>query len=174
MADPSEVRELQSAISALENQRDLLGDSVVDTSIAALRLKLSELRRTREPREQLRRQGTVLFADVSGFTSICSRNDAENVTEAINALWESLDGIIMSYGGTVDKHIGDCVMAVWGASGVREDDPVRAVEAALSMQDAASSISSGSRGLIPKFEIRIGLHSGPVFISSVGDRKSVV
>ena len=168
MADPSEARELQSAIEALETQRGLLGDSVVDTSISALRLKLAELEKNQEPREQLRRQGTVLFADVSGFTSICSKNDAENVTEAINALWESLDAIIISCGGTVDKHIGDCVMAVWGASGVKEDDPVRAVEAALSMQEAASSISSGSRGLIPKFEIRIGLHSGPVFISSVG------
>ncbi len=168
MADPSEAKELQSAIDALETQRGLLGDSVVDTSIAALRLKLAELDNNREPREQLRRQGTVLFADVSGFTGICSRNDAENVTEAINALWESLDAIIISCGGTVDKHIGDCVMAVWGASGVREDDPVRAVEAALAMQEAASSISDGSRGLIPKFEIRIGVHSGPVFISSVG------
>ncbi len=75
--------------------------------------------------------------------------------------------MIIDHGGTVDKHIGDCVMAVWGLQGVREDDPSRAVEAALVMQNAADFISSESDGLIPPFRIRIGIHSGPVFISPV-------
>lgn len=168
MEENPEIRELRRTIQALEAQRNSLGDAVVDTSISALRGKLAELQREWKPDEQLRRNATVLFADVSGFTSICRVNDAENVTEAINSLWQSLDSIIISFGGTVDKHIGDCVMAVWGIQGVREDDPVRAVNAALSMQEASSAISGDSRGLIPPFRIRIGVHTGPVFMSRVG------
>lgn len=170
MPETPEEKELLSAIGALETRRGMLGDAVVDTSIAALRQKLQQLQaeRGKAGSSRQRKQATVLFADVSGFTSICSGNDAETVTEAINTLWEALDSIIMSRGGTVDKHIGDCVMAVWGTRGVREDDPVRAVDAALAMQETAPLISGGSRGLIPPFRIRIGIHTGPVFLSDVG------
>jgi class 3 adenylate cyclase/tetratricopeptide (TPR) repeat protein len=163
-----EASELRAAIAALKNQRGLLGDAVVNTSIEALSRKLEALEQKSASEEPLRRNVTVVFADVSGFTAICRSHDPENVTEAINALWTSLDSIIVSRGGTVDKHIGDCVMAVWGASGVREDDPARAVDAALAMRDATHGISTGSMGLIPPFSIRIGIHTGPAFISRVG------
>ncbi len=169
MVENLEVLNLQQAIDTLESQRDLLGDQVVDTSLAVLQEKLKLLQiKMKAPGEQLRKFATVVFADVSGFTSICRNNDAENVTGAINTLWRALDTVIIDHGGTVDKHIGDCVMAVWGLDGVREDDPSRAVEAALVMQNAADFISSESDGLIPPFRIRIGIHSGSVFISPVG------
>ncbi len=170
MPESLEEKELLSAIGALETRRGVLGDAVVDTSIAALRQKLQQLQaeRGKHTASRQRKQATVLFADVSGFTSICSGNDAETVTDAINSLWEALDSIIISRGGTVDKHIGDCVMAVWGTRGVREDDAVRAVDAALAMQETAPAISGGSGGLIPPFRIRIGIHTGPVFLSDVG------
>lgn len=168
MAESPEVLNLRKTMETLETQRDLLGDAVVNTSLAALREKLTALEAEKDPGEQLRKYVTVVFADVSGFTSICRTNDAENVTGAINILWRALDTVIINHGGTVDKHIGDCVMAVWGLEGVREDDPVRAVEAALAMQNAADFISGESDGLIPAFQIRIGIHSGPAFISPVG------
>lgn len=168
MSDPKRIQELKNAVTALESQRDLLGDSVVDTSVSALKQKLQKLSGQTESKEQLRKYATVLFADVSGFTAICSRNDAENVTDAINALWEPLDRIIVNSGGRIDKHIGDCVMAVWGAEVVREDDALRAVRAALSMQLAAWEISADSSGSIPPLQIRIGLHTGHLFVTPVG------
>ncbi len=168
MAENSDILDLNKAIKTLESQRSLLGDVVVDISLAALREKLAVLEETAETGRQLRKYVTVVFADVSGFTSICRTNDAENVTGAINTLWKALDTVIIDCGGTVDKHIGDCVMAVWGLESVREDDPARAVEAALAMQNAADFISSESDGLVPPFQIRIGIHSGSVFISPVG------
>ncbi|MCD6588105.1 MAG: AAA family ATPase [Candidatus Fermentibacteraceae bacterium] len=169
MAEHREVQALRDAIKGLEAQRAILGDAVVDTSISALQEKLDAAsNREKKPDRQLRKYVTVVFADVSGFTSICRNNDAENVTTAINTLWRALDTVIISHGGTVDKHIGDAVLAVWGLEGVREDDSFRAVEAALAMQDAAGFISSESHGLIPPFKIRIGIHTGPVFVSPVG------
>jgi len=169
MAEHLEEQALRDAIKGLEAQRGILGDSVVDTSISALQEKLdSTPDREKKPGRQLRKYVTVVFADVSGFTSICRNNDAENVTAAINTLWRALDTVIVSHGGTVDKHIGDAVLAVWGLEGVREDDSFRAVEAALAMQDAAGLISSESNGLIPPFRIRIGIHTGSVFVSPVG------
>jgi class 3 adenylate cyclase/tetratricopeptide (TPR) repeat protein len=169
MAELREAQALRDAIQKLESQRDILGDAVVDISISALQEKLdSTPNREKKPGRQLRKYVTVVFADVSGFTSICRNNDAENVTTAINTLWKALDTEIVSHGGTVDKHIGDAVLAVWGLEGVREDDPFRAVEAALAMQDATGFISSESHGLIPPFKIRIGIHTGSVFVSPVG------
>lgn len=170
MVEDPEILQLRNAVAGLESQRNILGDAVVDTSISVISEKLKALEK-RESAEQLRKFVTVLFADVSGFTSICQANDAENVTVAINKLWQALDRIVIAHGGTVDKHIGDCVMAVWGLEGVREDDPVRSVEAALAMQTAAVGISRDSDGLIPPFKIRIGIHSGPAFISPVGLKK---
>jgi len=167
LAENREALELKQTIQTLESQRSVLGDTVTDISLGALYEKLKTVEAA-DAVEQLRKYVTVLFADVSGFTSICRTNDAENITEAINTLWNALDTVIIGNGGTIDKHIGDCVMAVWGLSGVREDDPLRAVQAALCMQNAAGGISSGSDGLIPPFRIRVGVHSGPVFVSHVG------
>ena len=86
---------------------------------------------------------TVLFADVSGFTSMSSRADPEAVASVMNELWARLDTVIADHGGRVDKHIGDAVMAVWGVTSTEEDDPERAVRAGLAMQEELER--SGSR-----------------------------
>ncbi len=172
MGETSDILELKKAIKALESHRSILGDSVVNSSVKVMKEKIAVLKfKARDRSKQLRRYVTVMFADVSGFTSICSKNDAENVTTAINTLWSALDSIIVSNGGFVDKHIGDCVMAVWGLDGVREDDSARAIRAALAIQNATKSISIDSAGLIPPFSLRTGIHSGHVFITSIGLNK---
>ena len=66
--------------------------------------------------EQQRKQVTILFADVSGFTAMSETMDAEDVTEVMNDLWKRLDGAIVAHGGRIDKHIGDAVMALWGTA----------------------------------------------------------
>ena len=78
--------------------------------------------------------GATLFADVSGFTAMSETMDAEEVGATMNELWSRLDGAIKSHGGWIDKHIGDAVMALFGAPRAHENDPERAIMAALAMQ----------------------------------------
>ncbi len=163
----ADIKKVKETIEALESSREILDDLTVDTAVDALKRRLDQLVRAGSGR-QMRKFATVLFADVSGFTSICRMNDAEHVTEAINNLWESLDRIIIDSEGRVDKHIGDCVMALWGTDKVKETDALMAVRAALAMQKAAKKISNDSGGLIPPFDIRIGVHTGHLFVSPVG------
>jgi class 3 adenylate cyclase len=129
-----QITDLKNAITVQESLRATLGDTVADATIAVLREKLAALETQVASTEQQRKQITVLFADVSGFTAMSETLDAEDVAEVMNALWQRIDAAITAYGGLIDKHIGDAVMALWGAEHAREDDPERAVRAALAMQ----------------------------------------
>src|SRR5437763_3822235 len=83
-----------------------------------------------------RKQVTVLFADFSGFTAYADKVDPEEVRDQMASLWGHLDALIKARGGTVEKHIGDAMMAVFGARQAHEEDPEQAVRAALEMQSA--------------------------------------
>jgi class 3 adenylate cyclase/tetratricopeptide (TPR) repeat protein len=164
-----EKKRIRNAIAALEEKRSDLGDDIVEMALAPLKEKLDELERSASRvGRKLRKYVTVLFADISDFTEICGSNDAEYVTEALNVLWTELDSIIIRHGGVIDKHIGDAVMALWGTETVRENDTERAVMAALDMQVASEKILPDLERGIPKFRMRIGVHSGPVFLSGIG------
>ncbi len=105
-----------------------------------------------------RRFVTVLFADLVGFTTLAEGRDAEAVRELLSAYFELARTVIERYGGTVEKFIGDAVMAVWGAPVAREDDPERAVRAALELVDAV-------RGLGPEVQARAGVLSGEAAVT---------
>jgi len=90
-----------------------------------------------------RRLVSVLFADLVGFTSYSEGRDAEEVRELLTRYFELASDVIRRYGGTVEKFIGDAVMAVWGAPVAREDDAERAVRAALDLVDTISSLGPG-------------------------------
>ena len=122
------------------------------------------------PAEQKRKQVTVLFADVSGFTAMSESLDAEEVTEVMNTLWAPLDAAITAHGGRIDKHIGDAVMALWGVDQAREDDPERAILAALAMQAELAAFRSAAGGRSGQLAMRIGLNTGPVLLGEVGSR----
>src|SRR5258705_13277230 len=83
-----------------------------------------------------RRQVTVLFADISGYTAMAERMDAELVKSMVDRCLRRMGAEVERYGGTVDKYIGDNVMAIFGAPVAHEDDAERAVRAALSMHHA--------------------------------------
>ncbi len=74
-----------------------------------------------------RRQATVMFADISGFTAMSERMDPEEVTDLMNECFEMMGSIIQFYGGVIDKFIGDCVMAVFGVPVAIENAPTKAV-----------------------------------------------
>jgi class 3 adenylate cyclase len=90
-----------------------------------------------------RRMVSVLFADLVGFTSFSEGRDAEEVRELLTRYFELASDIIGRYGGTVEKFIGDAVMAVWGAPVAHEDDAERAVRSALELVDAVTALAPG-------------------------------
>jgi serine/threonine protein kinase/tetratricopeptide (TPR) repeat protein len=94
----------------------------------------AQQQQTTEQRKQL----TVLFADLSGLAEAHTEEDAG---ELLGELWPMLDAVVEEYGGSVDKHVGDTLVALWGSRASREDDPERAVRAALAMQRAVSDFA---------------------------------
>ena len=90
-----------------------------------------------------RRLVSVLFADLVGFTPFSEERDAEDVRETLTRYFDLSREVIDRYGGTVEKFIGDAVMAVWGAPVAREDDAERAVRAGLELVDAVKTLGSG-------------------------------
>ena len=160
----SEIAQLQAALAALEAQRSLLGDAVVDTAIGPIQTRLAALR-ARAQSGQQRKQATVLFADASGFTALSEMMDAEVVAAIMNDLWLLVDKAITDHGGRIDKHIGDAVMALWGAESAREDDPEMAVRAALGMQAAVDEFCRSHNAPLA---LRIGINTGQVLLGAVG------
>jgi class 3 adenylate cyclase len=160
----SEIAQLRATIAALEGQRPVLGDAIVDTALGPIREKLAALEAQSQPAQQ-RRLATVLFADVSGFTALSETMDAEVVAEILNDLWALVDKAIIDHGGRIDKHIGDAVMALWGTDSAREDDAEMAVRAALAVQTALERFCETHS--VP-FALRVGVNTGPVLLGSIG------
>jgi class 3 adenylate cyclase/tetratricopeptide (TPR) repeat protein len=121
------------------------------------------------PADGERRQVTVLFCDLAGFTALTRELGAEAVHALTGRFFERVDGIIEGYGGTVDKHIGDCVMAVFGAPLAHGNDPERAVRAALEIRAALPGLS---RELGHDIGAHIGIASGQVAASGGAGHRS--
>ena len=113
-----------------------------------------------------RKQVTVLFADFSGFTAFSAKLDAEEVRDCMTSLWARLDAVITAHGGTIEKHIGDAIMAVFGAKQAREYDPERAVRAALAMQACLGQLQKGDAP--SPLPMRIGIHTGLAVVGPLG------
>src|SRR5437764_3298820 len=94
----------------------------------------------REASASERRLVSVLFADLVGFTSLSESRDAEEVRDLLSRYFDTCRRLIELYGGTVEKFIGDAVMAVWGTPVATEDDAERAVRAALELVAAVSAL----------------------------------
>jgi class 3 adenylate cyclase/tetratricopeptide (TPR) repeat protein len=110
-----------------------------------------------------RRLVTVLFADLVGFTSLAADRDSEAVRDLLSRYFDAAREVVERYGGTVEKFIGDAVMAVWGTPVAREGDAEWAVRAALDLLVAVRTLDSGAdgRGL----EARAGVLTGEVAVT---------
>jgi class 3 adenylate cyclase/predicted ATPase len=105
-----------------------------------------------------RRLVSVLFADLVGFTTLAEHRDPEEVRELLSQYFDRCRALIGRYGGTVEKFIGDAVMAVWGTPVAREDDAERAVRAALALTSAVALL--GEEVGMPELRVRAGVLTG--------------
>jgi len=104
------------------------------------------------------RHVSVLFVDLVGFTALSEKRDAEDVRELLDGYFEQAKTIVSRHGGTIQKFIGDAVMAVWGVPVAREDDAERAVRAGLGLVDAVASLGDdvGTPGLLARAGVVTG------------------
>jgi adenylate cyclase len=110
---------------------------------------------------------TVVFADVVGFTPRCENMEPRAVGELLNRYFSEMTQVIFQHEGTLDKFIGDCLMAVFGAPIASVDHQVRAVQAALDMREALRRLNDP----LPerdRLEFRVGIHSGRVIAGDIG------
>ena len=116
-----------------------------------------------------RRQVTVVFADLTGFTSLAEGLDPETLRSFQNALFAVMAQSIARYDGFVEKFVGDAVMAVFGAPRAHEDDPLRAVEAAQDMLQGIDRLSGQWLARLGRpVTLHIGVHTGAVVAGSLG------
>ncbi|MFV8753375.1 response regulator [Nannocystaceae bacterium ST9] len=108
---------------------------------------------------------TVLFCDISGFTALASRMQPREVVALLNVYFPIIAEIVVRHGGTLEKYIGDALLAIWGSSEERSDDALRAVQAAVEIQQAVRSLASTTT---PPIAVHIGLDSGRVAIGNIG------
>ena len=119
--------------------------------------------RSRPAPEAERRLVTVLFADLVGFTGLAEDRDPEAVRDLLTRYFSVATDIIARYGGTIEKFIGDAVMAVWGAPVAREDDAERAVRAALDLIDGVRHLGQDATG--SPLRARAGVLTGDAAVS---------
>ncbi|HET7091058.1 MAG TPA: adenylate/guanylate cyclase domain-containing protein, partial [Anaerolineae bacterium] len=164
----TEREQLEQAMAALEAQRAILGDTVVDAALAPMREKLAELSTGAIPTEQ-RKQVTVLFCDLVDFTPLAERMDPEDVQAILHSYFGPWREAIARWGGQLEKFIGDAVMAVFGISTASEHDPENAIRAALAVRDGLAAFNAGLElryGV--QLSMRVGIHTGPVLVGAMG------
>jgi class 3 adenylate cyclase len=115
------------------------------------------------PQAEERKVVTILFCDLVGFTAASDRADPEDVRARIRPYHARLRSEIEGYGGTVEKFIGDAVMAMFGAPTAHEDDPERAVRAGLRIIEAISQLNEDDPGL--DLSVRVGIETGEALVA---------
>ncbi|OGB06820.1 MAG: hypothetical protein A3E25_09725 [Burkholderiales bacterium RIFCSPHIGHO2_12_FULL_69_20] len=160
----AEAEQLQAAIAALQAQRALLGDAVVEVALAPMRARLATLQQTTEA-QQLK-QVSILFADIVGSTTLTRQLDPEEVHAVMDGTLAHFTAAVQAQQGRVLQYAGDSMLAVFGAHAAREDDAERAVRAALAVLRGGARQGEwvrqqhGHEG----FNVRVGVHTGPVLL----------
>lgn len=115
---------------------------------------------------------TVLFADIRGFTRISEHASPEKIVQLLNRYFSAMTDIIFAHGGTLDKYLGDGLMALFGAPTITPKDAANAIAAAVAMQRRMLSINDELREEgFPEIGIGIGLHTGEVTVGYIGSER---
>ena len=114
---------------------------------------------------------TVMFTDIAGFTSISEKLDADALTELMNSYLDEMTKILFKNGGTLDKYIGDAIMGFWNHPTSQEDHATRAVTCAIEMQKKLKEMRENwiAQGL-PKVEMRAGINTGTCMVGFIGSK----
>ena len=173
----TEQEQLQIAIAALETQRALLGDAVVEAAVAPLRAKVAALAAAQPAAaEQTLRQVTILFLDFVGSTNLSEHLDPEDIHAVVDGALARCTAIVESHEGKVLQYAGDSLLAAFGAAEAREDDPQRAVRAGLALLAEGRLLSDevqhrhGHEG----FNVRVGIHTGRVLLGGGVDAEGTI
>ena len=115
---------------------------------------------------------TILFSDIRGFTRMSEHMDPHAVVELLNEYFTEMTDIIFESGGTLDKYLGDGIMAVYGAPIPKPDDALRAIKTAMEMQRALTALNRGweKRGQ-PPLRMGVGVNTGPVTAGNIGSAR---
>ena len=117
-----------------------------------------------------RREVTLLFSDIRGFTTLSESRTPEEVVALINRYFSMQVDVVFRHGGTLDKFIGDCIMALWGAPLEDGQHAAHAVACALDMADTLQAFKR-ELGTDADFDVGIGVHSGPAVVGLIGSDK---
>ena len=118
-----------------------------------------------------RREVTLLFSDIRGFTTLSETRSPEEVIALLNRYFTLQVDVVFDHGGSLDKFIGDCIMAMWGAPLDQPDHARRAVACALDMADTLQAFKRELGAEQSDFDVGIGLHSGPAVVGLMGSQK---
>lgn len=117
---------------------------------------------------------TILFSDIRSFTSISERLSAEELVTSLNTYFNIMVGIIIDHKGTIDKFIGDAIMAIYGAPVQYENDPVQAISTGLEMIEALGDFNKKQvRMGRPVFKIGVGVNTGDVVVGNIGSNQKL-
>ena len=115
------------------------------------------------------RQLTVMFTDIVGFTTMAEGRSATEVADMVNEHFQILGACVEEHGGTIDKYIGDALMAFWGAPEEMDETSTAACYCAMAMVDALERDNHRRRGEgLPEVRVRIGIHTGPALVGNIG------
>ncbi len=117
------------------------------------------------------RQITILFSDIRGFTTLSEKRTPEQVVELLNRYFSLQVEVVFRHGGSLDKFIGDCIMAFWGAPLDDPDHAKHAVEAALEMGEVLQRFKKELGEEDASFDVGIGIHTGPAVVGLIGSEQ---
>lgn len=119
-----------------------------------------------------RRPVTVLFADLCGFTRFSESVPPEEVVEVLNQTFRRLTGIVLDHRGTIDKYVGDCLMAFFGAPVASDADALNAVRSAVEMRQAFQELrATWGDGARARLGLAIGVNSGEAVVGNIGSER---
>jgi class 3 adenylate cyclase/tetratricopeptide (TPR) repeat protein len=173
---PSPQQQLEAGIQALEAQRALLGDAVVDASISGLRAKLAALTAASDEPAQTLKQVSIVFLDVVGSTALSQHLDPEDVSAVMDDALERGTSVVRAHRGKVLQYAGDNILAAFGAEGAAEDDAERAVHCGLALLALGKALGAevqarhGHTGL----DVRVGIHTGGVLLGGGVDAEGTI
>jgi len=173
----SRQQELEAGIAALEAQRAVLGDAIVDALLRPAREKLADLQAEAASHgSQKLRQVTILFLDVVGSTTLSQHLDPEDVGAVMDGFLSRGTAVVGAHGGRVLQYAGDNILAAFGADRSAEDDAERAVRCGLALLELGRTLGAEVLGAFGHagVDVRVGIHTASVLLGGgVDDAGSI-